>query len=73
MAQKIERRRGDAQVLLLRPFQSAADQARRAGVDPAQAIREVRQAQERGDSGHSVAGKYRVLAWRPIGPQGGAA
>lgn len=47
----------------LRPFQSATKQARRAGVDPRIAIREVIAAQQRGEPGHYVAGKYRALAW----------
>jgi hypothetical protein len=59
----------------LRPFQSAVRQARRAGVDPRIAIREVIAAQQRGEPGHYVAGKYRALAWRPNGapPPKGAA
>lgn len=59
----------------LRPFQSATQQARRAGVDPRIAIREVIAAQHRGEAGHYVAGKYRALAWRPNGapPPKGAA
>lgn len=59
----------------LRPFQSATKQARRAGVDPRIAIREVIAAQQRGEPGHYVAGKYRALAWSPNGapPPKGAA
>jgi hypothetical protein len=62
-----------ATVYNLRPFQSARDQARRAGVDPRQAIAEVREAQHKGAIGNYVAAKYRALAWRPSGPGGGSA
>lgn len=64
-----------AQVFAFRPFQSAAQQAKRAGVPPQKAIAEVREAQSRGEMGNHVAGKYRALAWRPNGapPPKGAA
>lgn len=64
-----------AAVYLFRPFQSAAQQARRAGVSPQKAIAEVLEAQRQGDPGNHVAGKYRVLAYRAEHqpPTGGAA
>lgn len=63
-----------AQVYALRPFQSAAQQARRAGVPPEKAIAEVLAAQKRGEMGNHVAGKYRAMAWRTsTGRDGGAA
>lgn len=65
-----------ATVYALRPFQSAAQQARRAGVSPERAIAEVRAAQKRGEMGHHVAGKYRAMAWHATtgrGPDGDAA
>lgn len=53
-----------AQIFAFRPFESARDQARRAGCDPKQAIAEVRAEQERGGIGNHVAGKYRAIAHR---------
>lgn len=52
-----------AQLFDIRAFQSAAKQARRAGVDPRHAVAEVREAQLAGRLGHEVAGHYRALAW----------
>lgn len=57
-----------AQVFAFRPFQSAAQQAKRAGVPPQKAIAEVLECQRRGEMGHQVAGKYRALAWRRDAP-----
>jgi hypothetical protein len=58
-----------ATVYALRPFQSAAQQARRAGVPVQKAIAEVLDAQRRGELGNQVAGKYRAMAFRaPQGP-----
>lgn len=63
-----------ATLLLFRPFQTARDQAIRAGMSPAVAIAEVREAQRRGDPGNHIAGQYRALAWRrEQAPSGGAA
>ena len=63
-----------ATVYLFRPFQSAAQQAQRAGVPPQKAIDEVREAQRRGEVGNHIAGKYRALAWaNQWGESGGAA
>lgn len=63
-----------AQVFAFRPFQSAAQQAKRAGVPPERAIAEVLACQKRGEMGHHVAGKYRAMAWRgDVPPPKGAA
>lgn len=63
-----------AQLFLIRPFQTAAQQAKRAGVSTQRAIAEVREAQRRGDDGKSVAGKYRTMAFQASqSPTGGAA
>lgn len=50
-------------VYLFRPFQSAKEQAQRAGVPVQDAIAAVRRHQQRGNDGQQVAGKLRVLAW----------
>lgn len=50
------------QVLDFRPFQSAAQQARRAGVPRQMAVREVLEARQRGEEGYSVSGRYRLMA-----------
>ena len=62
-----------AEVLTFRPFQTARDQARRAGVPTTQAVREVREAQRRGDPGNHIAGQYRAMAMRAAFVPGGAA
>lgn len=53
-----------ATIYALRPFQSAAQQAKRAGVPPERAIAEVRAEQQAGRMGNHVAGKYRAMAFR---------
>ncbi len=50
-------------VYLFQPFQSAKQQAQRAGVPVQDAIAAVRQHQKRGNDGQQIAGKLRVLAW----------
>lgn len=63
-----------AEILLFRPFQSARDQARRAGVPVRNAVEAVRDAQRRGDPGNHIAGQLRLLAHRrATAPSGGAA
>lgn len=50
-------------VYLFRPFQSAKEQALRAGVPVQDAIAAVRAHQKRGVDGQQIAGKLRVMAW----------
>lgn len=51
------------QLFDLRAFQSAVQQAKRAGVPRERAVAEVLEAQRQGRQGHEVAGRYRVMAW----------
>jgi hypothetical protein len=52
-----------AQLLLLRPFQSARQAAKSAGLDDSNAIRKIREAQSRGSDGYDIAGELRTRDW----------
>lgn len=69
-----------AQLIILRPFQTARGIARKAGIDDSETIRRIREAQLQGREGHDIAGELRVRAWyirngydtSPAGPGGAA-
>ena len=53
-----------AQVLNLRPFQTARAAARSAGLDDAEVLKEIIREQVVGRDGMAVAGRIRSLAWQ---------
>ncbi|MFP3513250.1 hypothetical protein SB775_27495 [Peribacillus sp. SIMBA_075] len=67
-----------ARLYEFRPFQTVRDLGKQSGINPAGAINAIRDAQEHGQDGRLIAGRFRERCWRvrngytPTDPKGAA-